>query len=771
MRLSTKKLGRSSLILASLVLAAAITLPSTAFAAPAGTTVGPLPTLARTGGKDPTINFTVNIGGYTGSGTLQATNMGSGVFQATGGTLTMSAGTGIVAGTYCLVPVLPGWTSGTLSTSSLGAFIYDDLVTPALNPSFPTVGGLLFSNTQVDCGPNFKGTYGFDEINIWAGNTGPYTGTAGQYSFYNYDSNSGFTVSYSTPTPVPMPSPDSFTGTVVSTSYVYNGKAFNLFECASSPSKDCATPGSGNPYLTTNSVTAVLQMGAPLTASTVENVLCDANFLSLTLMDGVNTISVNTPCAPGANSVAGATAWVSTDSSGNITAWYLDAYLPANATGNSVTEDIHTLKDPSGVIAAPTACNGCYVPDNPNGEDKGSTTTTQGGATIYYGYVLKSPGSFAPPLPPSLGGGATTTTAGNCTAPPGCQNSPIASTVVTVGGNGTVPFPTTDTITEAAYYIRTDPRGPNCGYYGPTGQPKSLDLSTVTVYASADPNAQGMSGAFLGHVMIPWNICIPSGGAYLDVAIDDGAASINGLNAYPNFVPPPDQVTAGNILACPMPPFKANNGWTGNLTASAPRPGSQEEQEPEQVGNNGVGNGNGIGPPVFTAAVQSCDSVGGSGKPARSDTLFNVQFIQPNPLSNLPVSGTATNQQILVNDIQTQYYYLRNGLLPLINFNGSDGKAALASLQACYVRAQSLTSSGNYNCAAYQTYKCDQILMGTRVAAVGPSNSPLHLPDPWGDLHSRHLNLGFLLNAAAGNDTTVSLDVSNFPGSSSCPTK
>jgi hypothetical protein len=603
----------------------------------------------------------------------------------------------------------------------------------------------VFSNTAAACGTVTGGT---DEINMWAGINGQYTNTTGQYSFYNYDSSTAqYTVAYSTqPPPI-----DSFTGTVVSTTYAYSGKAFSRFECATSPAADCATPGPGNPYATRNSVTAVLQMGASLPASTTENVLCDYNFLSLTLNDGVNTITVNTPCATGTTSVPGATAWVTTDNNGNITAWYLDAYLPA--TGGPVTEDIHTLYDPSSPATTSISynCNGCDAtdptgaPEDPKGEDKG--LTTQNGST-YYGYVRELPGSFTA-IAPGQGG---VTTAGNCTPPLGCQNSPIASTVVvTMAGNG--PPPPNDLIVETSYFIPLDPRGDNCGYNGATGQPTSILLSNVPVQRFQNDPIPAKLVSSLGGEVIPWNVCIPPGGAWVDIAIDEQLAGINGLNAYPNFAPPS---TSTGIVACPATPT-ANSGYTGQLTVSAPRAASSaEEQQAQQLGSS-IGQGHGIGPPQFVPAIQSCDYGKGSGVPARSITLFNVQFIHPNLLAKHTIPGTATNQQILVNEIASEVYYLRNGLLPLINFQQAPQVGV--ALQACYTRVQSLMSQGSYNCAAYQTYQCDQILKNNPVADVGPSYSVLRLPDPWGALHSDDLNLGFLFNAAAGiTPASVSLD-------------
>jgi hypothetical protein len=728
MRLCTNKLGRSSLILASLVLAAAITLPRAAFAAPAGTTVGPAPTLTPAGGKDPLISFGFNIGGNSGFGTLMATDMGGGQFQATSGTLTMSStSSGDPNNTYCLVPA---GAPGQVLTSPLGLFLYDDLVQPGANPAFPDIYALLFSNTAAACGPGFGGN---DEINIWAG---PQSGppAPGVYSFYDGHPG-GYPIAYTTPANVT----DSFNAIVGNPyTYAYTGNAFNQF---------ASPPGQYGPK---DSVTAALVLSAPLPANMVTpinvcslaNATPPVNLLSLTLNDGVQTLTATCPTPTGAG--AGATAWVTTDASGNINAWYLDVTV--------VGADIHTLYDPSSFIYA-QCVGGCY--SYPKVEDKGSMGS-------YYGSVHLQ-GMF---IPPGQGG---VTTAGNCLPPLGCQNSPVASTVVvTMAGLG--PPPPNDLIVETSYYIPADPRGPNCGYYGATGQPTSILLSNVPVQKyQGDPNPATPVSS-LGGEVIPSNICIPPGGAWVDIAIDEQLAGINGLNAYPNFAP---TQTLTGIVQCPAAPTP-NGGYTGQLTVSAPRVFSLvEEQQPQQLGSS-VGQGHGIGPPQFTPAIQSCDFGKGSGVPARSITLFNVQFIQPNLLAKHTIPGTATNQQILVNEIASEVYYLRNGLLPLINFQQAPQVGV--ALQACYSRVQSLMSQGSYNCAAYQTYQCDQILKTNPVADVGPSYSVLRLPDPWGALHSDHLNLGFLFNAAAGiNPASVSLDDPNVLTETgwpprSCPT-
>ncbi len=722
--------GRSSLIFASLVLAATMMLPSAAFAATVGAAgSSPTLTLQPVGGKDPPINFSFNIGGNSGSGSLTATNEGGGQFLATSGTLTMSSTSAGDAGlTYCLVPwlgPLPGPSNtNPYWTSPLGAFLYDDVVTPGANLAFPDIYGLLFTGPVASASvcppPGTAPASGTDEINIWAGINGTYTGVLGQYSFYDYTQGAGYTISYSTPSG----STDSFNATVVTTTYSYTGNAFNLFYCGSGIA-DCSTPPSGSPYGTNNSVTAALQLAAPLcstgpgTCSTAPiNVLCspdgvttNPNFVALTLNDGVNTVSANT-CG------TGATAWVTTDTNGNIINWYLDA------TGGDGSEDIHTLYDPSGTIAAAcTASLGynCYGSDDPKGEDKGTSSP-------YYGYVLNSPGTF---LAPGQGG---STTAGNCTVALPCQNSPISSTAVTAPSGVTIP--PNAPITESAYYIPADNvRGSNCGYNGATGLPVPVLLSSLK---GQDLLGNPVSFSGLGAEVIPWNVCIPPGGAWVDYVIDEQLATVNGLNAFPSFIAPP----GANVQPCPTGSFQPAT----QLIVGATRKASHtEEQHPEGT---------------FIPAIASCDGGHGSGSPARSVTLFNVEFIQPNPQAKHPIPLTATNQQIQVTEIAVEYGYLDIVLRPLIKFQPASVGTALHS---CYQEAQQLIGKGNYNCAAYQTYQCDQILKKTPVGEVGPSSSPLRLPDPYGDLHSRHLTLWYLLNAGAAGTSAaypaaVSLD-------------
>jgi len=118
-----------------------------------------------TPGADPLFDFTVSIGPDTGFGSINATDEGGGTFLATSGTLTVTGGSDV--GTYTLVP---GGPSGMISPS--GAFIYDNLVFPASDPTLDG-DGLLFSGGGL-------------EINIW-GNS------PDNYSFYSYE-NGGYNV-------------------------------------------------------------------------------------------------------------------------------------------------------------------------------------------------------------------------------------------------------------------------------------------------------------------------------------------------------------------------------------------------------------------------------------------------------------------------------------------------------------------------------------------------------------------------------------------------
>lgn len=107
------------------------------------------------------INFSFVINTTeTAYGSVNVTDQGGGKWLATSGSLTITGGADI--GTWNLIPGGPG-----VTTSPLGRFIYDNLITPAANPALD-VDGLLFGTTGA----------GAKEINVW-GNS------ANNYSFYD----------------------------------------------------------------------------------------------------------------------------------------------------------------------------------------------------------------------------------------------------------------------------------------------------------------------------------------------------------------------------------------------------------------------------------------------------------------------------------------------------------------------------------------------------------------------------------------------------------
>jgi len=105
----------------------------------------------------PIIDFSFSIASQTAYGSINVSDQGNGSWLATGGTLTVTGGSDV--GTYTLIPGGPG-----ITTSPLGSFLYDNLVTPANNPALD-VDGLLFGSSG-------------KELNVW-GNS------INNYSFYD----------------------------------------------------------------------------------------------------------------------------------------------------------------------------------------------------------------------------------------------------------------------------------------------------------------------------------------------------------------------------------------------------------------------------------------------------------------------------------------------------------------------------------------------------------------------------------------------------------
>jgi hypothetical protein len=688
-------LGRGSLIL---VLTAASLLSSAAFAAPVGA-IGPAPTLKPVSGEDPPITFNFNIGGNIGSGSLMSTNEGGGNFLATSGTLTMTTPTlGGANSTYCLVPA----GAASVSTSPLGAFLYDNVVAPGANPAFPTIYGLLFSNTLQACGQGFSGS---DEINIWATNAPP--GTPGHYSFYDYSVAAGY-VAYDTP----AASNDSFNASTVTTTYSYTGRAFNRFECSTSPTTDCPNPGTGNPYGASNSVTASLQLAAPLCApgscsSVPINVLCSPNFVAMTLNDGLNTVSV-TSCN------AGGTAWVTTDTNGNINAWYLDA------TGGG-GEDIHTLYDPVGAIANAHACNGCYPNGAQNNEqDYGQfslPSSSQYAPLLVYGYNLGAHGSFTP----AYSGG--TTTAGNCSNGQSCTLVP--GNTFTIKGPNAAAIPRGAILTEQECVVPADPRGANCGAVN-GHLPRSLNVSDL-------PQCKGF-----GNEVIPDYMCGASGSSGTGFALILGNAeqidTFNGTygDSELDVEKVPDLKGAATNPTCPKQLLLP--GVPSALAAVATRGGSLvEEQTPEQTFD---------GRPLLIEMTSSCDPPKSNHGPGLTLEGIGFKLRTKDPTAR----GGLTDAQSLL--ALANYKYLNLDVVMLLT-KFPTNTPTRKNLQSCINKSQTLLNSGpsHYNCAAEQVYRCEQIVEATDFNQFGPTKGPfLRLPDPYGDVVRRLGNLFYTID-------------------------
>ncbi len=468
-------IGTGSLIVASLVLATTVIPSGTSFAAPVGA-VGPSPVLKTVSGDDPPITFNFNVGGYVGTGSVMSDNVGGGNFLATSGTLTMASPIpGSASNTYCLFAAAPP--PGSVSTSPLGAFLYDNVVAPGTNPAFPTIYGLLFSNRAAECGAGYSGQ---DEINIWATNAPP--GTPGHYSFYNYRDGTGYTVSYDTP----ANGNDSFNATTVTITYSYTGRAFNRFQCATSPTPDCTSPGTGNPYGTSNSVTGSLQMAAPLCApgscsSTPINVLCGPNFVAMNLNDGLNTISVDgsrrLQCRR--NSLGD-----------NRYQREYQRVVFGRDRGRRQGHPHAVRPEWARSLARATPANGCY----PNSaqvkeQDYGQFSQPLSGLPVY-GYNLASHGSFTP----AYTGG--TATAGDCRDGQSCTLVP--GNTFTIKGPNAGAIPDGAILTEQECVVPADPRGANCG--ATNGHlPRSLNVSDL-------PQCKGF-----GNEVIPDYLCGASG--------------------------------------------------------------------------------------------------------------------------------------------------------------------------------------------------------------------------------------------------------------------
>ncbi len=519
------------------------------------------------------------------------------------------------------------------------------------------------------------------------------------------------------------------------TTYTYSGHAFTMFECATSPNPDCASPGPANPYTSSDSVSAALSLTAPLGPNLQPtNVIYLPGFVSLTMNDGQHTITVTPGSCNG--DFCNGTAYVTTDGYGNINAWWLDA---TNYSQGVSTEDIHTLYDPAGTIG--TACEDCYegtadpqgTLPNPLGEDEGSFSINNGDANVYYyGYVLTTPGSVLPPGP----GGSTVVTATTCTPASPCQLTPTINLGVILAPG--VTLPSGAVISENQCFVPADPRGPNCGAVG--GKlPKALKISTL-------PQCAGF-----GNEVIPPYACGASGpsgtGFWLNYGVAESLDATNGLNIITTFTPP-----AGiDPPTCPPPAGEPAGAYPYGIILGGTRITSNtEEQHPEGT---------------LIDITSSCDNVRGLGTPGGSIVGVGFELVQSYPLGKF----TVTNPEILL--VLANYDYL-NTYIVLEHTNFPKTPPVRAQLLQCLVKSQELVNQGNYACSAQKIYQCEQILESTPVADFGPATSPLRLSDPYGDLKSRFYHQFFLTNTQLGGNPAISLGQVPAGGPyPSCPSK
>jgi hypothetical protein len=736
------RVGRQSLILASLVVAATIMLPGAAFAAPVGAS-GASPALKPVAGKDPPISFNFNLGGYIGSGSLLGTNEGGGNYLATSGTLTMApTSVGFAGNTYCLVKAAPP--PGSVSTSPQGAFLYDDFVTPGANPAFPDIYALLFSNRSDECGMGYSGT---DEINIWATD-----GTPGNYSFYVFTPGVGYGVALVNPA-------GSFTATTVTTTYSYAGHGFKLFQCVSSPGTDCSTPGAGNPYTTSDSVTVSLQVGSSLCrgspgscSTTPINILCSSNPASMTLNDGVNSINAtNADCSDG-----NAQAWVATDANGTIVAWYLEANTGDGGQDIFTLYDPHTLSYPQGQIAG--ACNNCYglngnVKPNANEQDYGQFVVSQ---AQVYGYNLGSHGSFTP----GYGGG--TTTVGNCINGQTC--SLVPGNTFTIKGPNAGAIPPGAVLTEQQCIVPADPRGPNCGAVN-GHLPRTLAVSSL-------PQCAGF-----GNEVIPDYLCGASGGPpggpqgtgfALILGNAEQIDTFNGTYGDSELNVEGISQLAGAPLNPACPPSGTNGrpplltGQPSALAAVGTRSNSLvEEQTPEMTFD---------GRPLLIDMTSSCDPPRSNHGPGLTLEGVGFKLRTKDPT----VRGGLSDAQSLL--VFANYKFFNLDIVMLLTKFPTNPATTRQQVQTCINKSQILLNTGpSHNmCAAEQLYRCDQIVEPQPdngfFNQFGPSSSFLRLPDPYGDVVRRLGNLYYTINTRIGgnppnNDWPLSVD----PYPNQCP--
>jgi len=485
-----------------------------------------------------------------------------------------------------------------------------------------------------------------------------------------------------------------------SKTYTYSGHGFKLFECATSPNPDCANPGPGNPYKTSNSITASLTLASPLENNLGPTDITGRAGFQLTLNDGQNTLS------PGGQQCC-VSAWVTTNASGEITTWFLAV---SNGDGGTY---LFTLYDPGSAIAE--ACDGCYNSSaSGTEEDYGQFFLDP----TVYGYNLLSHGSFSPGYP----GGSTT--AGNCLSSGSLPCNLVPGNSFAIRGPNAAAIPPGTILTEQECVVPADPRGANCGAFN--GHfPRSLNVSDL-------PQCKGF-----GNEVIPDYLCGASGSSGTGFALILGNAeqadTFNGTygDSELNVEKIPGLAGAATNPTCPktlLPPTVPSA-----LAAVGTRSGSLvEEQTPERTFD---------GRPLLVEMTSSCEPPRSNHGPGLTLEGAGFKLRTKDPAGR----GGLTDMQSLL--LLANYKYFNLDVVMLLT-KFPNNTPTRRNLQTCINKSQILldTGSTHYFCAAEQVYRCEQIVDGTDFNQFGPTRSFLRLPDPYGDVVRRLGNLFYTIN-------------------------
>jgi hypothetical protein len=503
------------------------------------------------------------------------------------------------------------------------------------------------------------------------------------------------------------------------TTYSYSGKAFTNFNA-------------GGAYTTSDSVSAALTMSSPLPQNMPPTIVSGlSTFVSLTLNDGVNAITASFNACSGGG--CNGTAWASTDANGNLSAWYLDAQRPSLSEN---AEDIHTLYDPNGLLLqalggqdeGPPVYTNLYEPAgvtmNPAGEDEGSYAVNGEPVVTYYGYEHAAPpGSF-------LGtgnGGTVVVTPTTCTYANPCQVVPTTQlAVVTAPG---VMLPSDPVITQTQCFVPADPRGPNCGAVD--GKPaQSLNIASLAKWCPG-----------YGNEVIPSYACGASGppvppatvgtGFWLNYGVAESLDATNGLDIFDTFTPP------ANTTVPPCPPAAGAGPESYNfgvIIGGTRLASNTEEEHPENT---------------LIDITDSCDNTHAAGPPGASVIGLGFKLVQADPTVK-----HESNEGILLN--LANYDYVNTYIVAGLTHYPKNSPVE-AQLLLCLAESQILLNLGNAQCSSQRLFQCGQLIQNTPVATFGPSQKPLRIPDPYGDLFARVLHQFYMNNTQIGGNPSISL--------------